>query len=455
MTRTPLFACTVLLAACGSLACGAVESSPSDGPEIARSTLARDDATSVSPETLAALAEADNAFTFDVFGKARADLATKNAVLSPLSVSLALSMTLAGARGETATELAKALHLDGLGARAHAANNALDLALAARAGDALTRATESAKGSGGAAPAASDFRLHVVNSVWGDRSYAWEAPFLDTLAKSYGAGVFLADYVHAYEAERTKINGWVSEQTQKKINDLLSPGSIDGDTRMVLVNAVHLKLPWEQPFERSMTKSGDFTRADGTKVSADYLQDTRPLAYFEDDRAQVASIPLAGRALSLVVARPKASLAAFESGLDATWWKGAASKLVTQDVSLSLPKFDFTSPSIKLRSVLSALGVKSAFSPTAADFLGMCGAPPNGERLYVSEVLHKAMMAVDEHGVEAAAATAVVMAGATSIGEGPKKLTLDRPFVTAIVDEPTGAILFLGHIADPTDKGGS
>jgi serpin B len=452
-TRPFLLALGTLIAACG----GSTESDPSGpGPEVAKSSLARDDASKVPAESVAAVVAADNAFGFDLFGKVRqGELAAKNALVSPASLSLALSMTYAGARGATADEMAKVLHFDKLGPAAHAAHNALDQALATRAGDALAWATSSAKRSGASAPQPSDYRLRLVNSVWGDKSYTWETPFLDTLARSYGAGVYLADFVRQFEAERVRINGWVSDETQKKINDLIQPGGIDDATRMVLVNAVHLKLPWETPFELSMTRPGEFVRTDGSKVTASYMKETESVPYFEDDRAQVAAIPLSGRKVSLVVARPKGDLPTFESGLDAAWWQAARSKAVSQPVALALPKFDFTTSSIKLKPALETLGMKAPFDPGAADFLGMCSRPPNGERLYVAEVVHKAMMAVDEHGVEAAAATAVIMAGATSVGPEPKALALDKPFVVAIVDEPTGAILFLGHVNDPTDKGGS
>lgn len=451
MTARPFafLALGLVLAACGS----SNDSPTPTTDEMAKSTLARDDGSAVSEATLKALADADNAFAFDLFGKVRADLGAKNAVVSPTSISLALSMTLAGANGTTADEMAKVLHLDKLGPAAHAANNAFDLALEKRADDALAYAKDMAKRSGGSEPLASDYRLKVVNSVWGDRSYTWEKPFLDTLAKSYGAGVYLADFVHQFEAERGRINAWVSEQTQNKINDLLTPGSLDDTTRMVLVNAIHLKLPWETPFEKSFTKPGEFTRGDGSKATADFLTSTSTLSYFEDDQAQLAAIPLSGRKLSLVVARPKGSLDSLESKLDVAYWSNARSKMTSENVALGLPKFNFTSASIKLKPVLTALGMKVPFVQPQADFFGMCKTPPRDERLFIADVVHKAMMAVDEHGVEAAAATAVIMSGGTSVPPEPKALKLDKPFVVAIVDEPTGALLFLGHIADPTEKG--
>ncbi len=445
-------------------ACGGNSDAPQDpgtggsggqteSPTIARSNLDREPASSVSPDTVAAVVDADNAFAFDLYGKVRATAAADNAVMSPLSVSLALGMTWAGARNQTADEMAKTLHFDAPGLDVHAGHNALSQVLESRAADALAAAQQNAQNAGTPAPSPDDFRLHIVNSVWGDGSYTWEPPFLDTLARNYGTGVYLADFMHQYDAERLRINAWVSAETNDKINDLLPDGSLNEDTRMVLVNAIHLKMPWESPFEKSFTKAGDFTRGDGTTVSADFMSQEAELGYYEDDTAQVVSLPLVGRKLSLVVALPKAGLADYEAGLTVASWKAAWEGRQVVPVALKLPKFSFTSASIELRDVFEELGTHQAFDPSVADFYGMCSQPPNDERLFIAQIMHKAMMAVDENGVEAAAATAVIMAGNTSVPPPPVEMTVNRPFVVALVDEPTGAVLFLGHIQDPTNKG--
>ncbi|MEB2310960.1 MAG: serpin family protein [Sorangiineae bacterium] len=455
--RNLLFSASTLIAL-GLAACSGTDSTPGStnhGSDMARSDLSRAPAESVSADTLAGTVAANNAFTFDLYGRILEEHAGGNVVASPLSVSLALSMTYAGALGDTASQMASVLHF-GAGLDAHAGQNALDQALESRAAAALERAAQEAMSSGAEAPSPDDFRLHIVNSVWGDGTYSWEQPFLDTLAVDYGTGVRLADFIHQPDVERVRINDWVSAETKHKINDLIPEGALTPDSRLVLVNAMHLKMPWANPFSEDQTEAGSFTTGSGNSVNAQFMKQDKESRYYEDEHAQLISLPLAGEAMSLVVALPKATLGGFEAGLDAAAFKAMLDGRAYHRVDLALPRFKFTSDSLSLGKILKEAGMTEAFDDGAANFLGMCAEPPNGERLFISDVVHKAMMAVDEMGVEAAAATAVIAAGSTSVPtEDPIVLRFDRPFMVAIVDEVTGALLFVGHIQDPTAEGGS
>lgn len=421
-----------------------------EGPKAARSELARAEASTVPEATLEAAALANNDFAFDLYEQLREGEEGKNIVFSPISVSLALSMTYAGAQNTTKSEMANALRFDP-SLDIHAGHNALSQALESRAKEALSASTKLSEQSGLEAPSADDYRLHIVNSIWAEESYPWEEPFLDTLAQNYGAGVYLADFLGQPDSERQRINGWVSDETKEKINDLLPEGVIDALTRLVLVNAIHLKMPWASPFHTSFTKAGSFTKADGATVSADFMSQQEGFRYFEDEHAQIAALPLAGKELSFVVALPKGPLDAYEELLDRARWKAIWATMQHQEVAITLPKFTFTTDSLSLADAFKALGMVEAFDSGAADFYGMCKEPPNGERLYVTEIAHKAMMAIDEAGVEAAAATAVVI-GTESAAPEAVEMKVDRPFLVAIVDEPTSSLLFLGRIHDPTAK---
>jgi serpin B len=249
----------------------------------------------------------------------------------------------------------------------------------------------------------------------------------------------------------------VSDETKDKINGLLPAGSLDATTRMVLVNALHLKFPWEHPFAATETASGDFTLASGSTVTTSFMHQAQIFPYVDDGSAQIVELPLSHQQLSLVVALPHegVDLATYEASLSA----GSLNVTVPDGgalVQLSLPKAQFTSPSVSLKNALETLGMQRAFDADAADFSGICAELPDGGKLYVSDVLQKAMISMQETGVEAAAATAVIVSrsNAAELPSMQVTMTVNRPDLVALVDNPTGAILMLGQIVDPTDAGG-
>lgn len=449
---TALVPLLLSLAACGGTAAPSTTSSMP--VEIAQSSVRRVSATAVAPADLAAAVAANNAFAMDLYAKVRAIAAPGNLLTSPLSASLALTMTYAGAIGTTATQMAAALHIAGT-ASTFAGQNALSQALASRASEALAADAQTAAENQQPAPSPGDYDLDVVNSVWGEKTYPWEPPFLDILAKNYGTGVYLEDFRNAWDPAREAINAWVSGKTADKIENLLPPGSLDDMTRMVLVNAIHLKLPWTTAFDPSLTRPDTFTKADAGTVSADFMHATETLPYVDDGQAQIVRLPLADKQLEVVVALPHGDLATYEAGF-ATGASPLAAASAPATVTLALPKVSFTSPTFSLRKALEAMGMTQAFDSSTANFTGLCAHLPDGGRLYILDVLQKAMLAMQETGVEAAAATAVIINRelAAEIPPPPVSMVVNRPFVIAIVDATTGAVLFLGHIDDPTEAGG-
>jgi len=424
---------------------------------MARSSEARVPAASVPAATLAGTVSANNAFAVDLYSQLRAGSASANLLTSPISASIALTMTYAGAVGTTATQMASALHYGSAASTIFAGQNALSQALASRAADALKLATENTPG-GATAPSSSDYQLQIVNSVWGEKTYTWNAPFLKIMAEDYGTGVFLQDFVTQFDPARVLINDWVAQETANKIQNLLPQGALDDTTRMVLVNAVHLKLPWSAAFDATQTASQPFTTASATSVSTPFMNTTASLPYVDDGEAQVVGLTLANQQLAVVIAFPHGDLATYEAGLSASS-AGLAMPTAEALVQLAVPKVTFTSPTFSLAKALQAMGMTQAFDPKSANFTGLCTSPPDGDNLYISDVLQKAMIAMQETGVEAAAATAVVVAGETAVAGGPTPtpipMIVNRPYVLSIVDVPTGAVLFLGHIVDPTQAGGS
>ena len=280
--------------------------------------------------------------------------------------------------------------------------------------------------------------LRIANALWAQHGVAFQQPFLDVLAGEFGAGLELVDYHSDAEGARAEINAWVAAQTEDRIEELLGAGTITPDTRLTLVNAVYMKAPWQLPFERSATADQAFTRGDGSTVTAPMMHATRSMGYSTGGGSTAVELPYAGGGLSMLLVLPDESVAA-----DAVELPGPGA-LPTTKVRLTLPRWD-TETSVSLADALAALGMPTAFTD-GADFSGMTTEAP----LRVSDVVHQADITVDEYGTEAAAATAVMMA-ATSAPDGePPSVVFDRPFLFAVRTTDTGAVLFQGHVADPT-----
>ncbi len=392
---------------------------------LARADVAR---ASVAPADAAAAGSAIGAFGLDLY-RAMASGQT-NVVLSPTSIALALAMARAGARGQTAAEMDTVMH--GLASDDNAAwLNALDQALATRSG--------TFKDDSGADLAVA---LRIANAPFGQQGMPLEKSYLEALASRYGAGLRLVDYVAATEAARKLINGWVDDQTEHRIPELLVPGVLTSDTRLTLVNAIYLKAPWLTPFPAESTTPGTFTRADGSTVEVPMMATSAAMRHAAGTGWRAVEIPYIGGSLAMTVIVPD-DLATFEQALTAEQLASITGALAETQVSLTLPKFSIETKA-QLGDVLKALGMPSAFDDRA-DFGGITKA----EQLAISDVIHQANIDVDEKGTEAAAATAVVMR-ATAAPAEPVTVKVDRPFLFALRDVPTGAILFLGRVGDPS-----
>jgi len=353
-----------------------------------------------------------------------------NLFFSPYSISQALAMTYAGARGETEQQMAQALYFNLPQAGLHPSFQSLDQDLARR-------------GQGAQDQDAQGFRLNVANALWGQQGYQFLPAFLDLLSQSYGAGLQFVDYINAAEQARTTINDWVSQQTEGKIKDLIPAGELDSLTRLVLTNAIYFNAAWATPFDERATQDGVFTRLDGSQVQVPMMKQTGSLGYAGGSGYQAVELPYDGYELSMVILLPaQGKFAAFEDSLDAARTEAILKELAPGQVALTMPRFKFDSQ-FSLKDALSEMGMPLAFT-SDADFSGMTG----NRELFISAVLHKAYVSVDEAGTEAAAATAVEMS-LTSAPASPVEVTVDRPFLFLIRDLKTGTLLFLGRVVDP------
>lgn len=394
---------------------------------IAQSAAQRVTSPAVPEADLAELVTGNTAFAFDLYQALREG--GGNLFYSPYSISLALAMTYAGARGETQRQMADTLSFTLPDDRLHPAFNGLDLELASRG--------EAQHGSD-----AYRFQLNIANAIWGQQGYAFLPEFLDVLAQNYGAGLRLLDFIGAPEESRVTINDWVSEQTEGKIEDLIEPGLINSAIRLVLTNAIYFNAGWAYPFQPENTQEGPFHLLDGGQVTVPMMKQTQTFGYTEGDVYQAVSLPYGLSGMSMVLIVPDAGqFEAFESALSADQVghirPGNGGDL---DVTLTMPKFSFKS-SFGLSDTLAAMGMPDAFGN--ADFSGMTG----NRDLSISFVVHKAFVSVDEKGTEAAAATGIGIL--TSAPQQHVDLVIDRPFVFLIRDDRTGAILFLGRVLNP------
>ncbi len=416
----PLLIIPLILAACQPVSVG----------KVAQSDKPRDPQPQVSNTDLGSLVGDDNAFALDLFHQISSQ--PGNLFFSPHSISVALAMTYAGARGDTAAQMAQSMHFTLPQAQLHPAFNKLALDLDQRA-----------KAEG--IPEDKAFKLHVVNAIWGQDGFHFLPAYLDLLAGNYGAGMHLLNFINDPEGSRKVINEWVSQQTEKRINDIIPPGAIDPLTRLVLSNAIYFKADWASEFNKDATSGGAFNLPDSSQVTVPMMYQHRQFRYAEGDGLQALELPYAGVQLSMLILLPEAGkFDDIQTSLSTDQLDALVAGLQYQDVQLWLPKFKYEY-SLSLNDSLLQMGMTDAFDENRADFSGMDGA----RDLYIGAVLHKAFVAVDEAGTEAAAATVVIMQAASMPQGSPIEFRVDRPFFFLIRDNPSGAILFLGRVMNP------
>jgi serpin B len=377
---------------------------------------------------LGKLVAGNSAFAIDLYRKLAAEKG--NAFFSPFSISAALSMTSAGAKGKTLEEMQTVLHLPD---------------------DPHTTFGNLLGFVNGTGAAKRKHELTTANAIWGMKGSPWRKEFINLLSAAYKAGVSEVDFKDP-EPARKQINDWVEKETKEKIKDLIPDGALTPLTRMVLANAVYFKGEWADKFDKSRTQEAPFTLADGSKAKVPLMMQAGNYDYGEysltadgpKDDVQVVQLPYHGNKASMLVFLPKEP-----AGVNklAAWLKTKhfeSGELRPRRVDLSLPRFKAES-SFSLKDVLVDMGMKLAFDDGAADFSGMHSGE---ETLFIAAVRHKAYVDVNEEGTEAAAATDVDVA----TKGGPPEITIfraDRPFIFAIRDETTDSILFLGRYSGP------
>jgi len=371
-----------------------------------------------------------NKFSFDLYkklkdkNKEKDENKEENLFYSPASISIALAMTYAGARGNTEKQMANVLNFTLPQDRLHPAYSKL---------------IENLKSN-------KDYELSIANALWLQKDYKCLQEFLNTMKKYYKGGFNEVDYTTNPEGARIKINDWVSRETKEKIKDILKPEDITKLTRLVLTNAIYFKGKWQTEFDKMATRDEDFYLINGQKTKVKMMYQKNTFNYYQNDDLQLLEIPYKGNKISMVIILPKVGkFKTVENMMDEKklqeWLKSA----MKTKVKAYIPRFKFTQR-FNLSKNLYDMGMKDAFNP-AADFSGIDGR----KDLYISKVIHKAFVEVNEEGTEATAATAVIMIKASIIEEKIEELVFkaDHPFIFLIRDKETRSILFIGRVMDP------
>jgi serpin B len=425
----PFFFGSLLLLAALPAGCARTPGRPA-GPERLPEVTRPERADQAKPDDVRAVAHGNNAFAFDLHPRVPPSDGG-NQFFSPFSLSTALGMTYAGARGDTAAEMARVLHFPFRGERAHLGYAGL-----------LDKLFGAGKPAG--------VQLSTANALWGPREY--KKDFLSINRDCYAAHLRKIELVGAEPV----INAWAEKQTAGRIKNLLAPDTLDGNSVLVLTNAVYFKGEWKYRFQESETRDQEFRTPGSPKRQLPTMHQVAALRYTHtgegEPAAKVLELPYKGGDLSMVVVLPDADdgLREVEGALTAEKLDGWLARMRETDVRVRLPRFKIEGKTVKLNDQLRALGMRRAFQLGAADFSGMCGGP--GE-VFIDKAFHQAFVEVNEKGSEAAAATAVIMAdkdkGGPSKPREPVQFTADHPFLFLIRDHRTGCILFMGRLNAP------
>jgi serpin B len=393
-------------------------------------------ATFATPEAKNQFASGSSDFAFDLYSRLRER--EGNLVVSPVSIATALGMTLAGARGETEQEIANVLHVAGL-SRDEAHRAAADLQ-----NDLNGRGDER------------EYTLAIANRLWAQDDQTILDDFSALIQQHYGADIGRVDFINKPDAAAKEVNTWAARATRNKIPAALDREHVNDLTRLVLVNAVYFKGKWRSPFDEQNTEPLDFFRTMEEKVEVPTMFKHGRFGFHHADGVKTLRMSYEGGDLAIVLLLPDEidGITDLEQRLGSNAIRDWT-KFTARQVSVWLPRFTFTAD-LRLNGVLALMGMPSAFDPATADFSGVSGVKPTDpnrdEGLFIQHVIHRAYVELNEEGTEAAATTAVtkVKSAETFEPTPPAEFRADHPFLFLIQHEETGAILFMGRVADPS-----
>ncbi len=375
------------------------------------------------------LREGNTDFAFELFGRLCQEAGEDNVMFSPFCISSALGMAWAGARGGTEAGMAQAL---GFGDSQSAVHNGFN-----RLFGLIERE--------GIEPGEDAITLNIANALWVDGNYPLLDDYTNLVSEQYGAEARNMDFAGDPDAQRVVINDWVEDRTMERITDLLGPGSVTTATRVVLTSAVYFQGNWRLQFNPELTRDGSFTTLAGDEVTVPFMSRTMDIPFYRGNGFRALAMQYSDLQSRMVILFPDGDFNQFQQDIDRAMLEEVVEGLGVREVAVVMPPFEFTTD-YSLSPVLADMGMADAFDPSRADFSGF-----TGERdLYITAVVHKAFVKVDETGTEAAAATGVIMATTAMPSDPPELFLLDRPFVFLIIDDRSDTVLFMGRVTDPS-----
>jgi serpin B len=377
-----------------------------------------------SNTSLSVVVSSNNQFALDFYRGINGSSGGKNIFVSPYSISTALAMTFEGSRNNTRKQMGEVLHFNMPDAERQAGFSELL---------AQTRPGPGKK-----------YKLEVANALWGQKDYPFETAFTGAIGKFYGGGFNTVDYPGDKEGSIRKINTWVEDKTAGKIKNLIHSDDITPLTRLVLTNAIYFKGDWASPFEKGATKDEAFHVTETERVQAPMMHKTAHLRFVKENGLAAIELPYAGDDLSMIVLLPDSNVEQLGASVTLEMIEKLRSQMRPAEVDVTLPRFKFETRYI-LNQELGKMGMPDAFDEFLADFSGMTGK----KMLHISEVIHQAMIDVNEEGSEAAASTAVVMSKKALRMPMKETFRADHPFIFTIVHNGTGSILFMGRVTNP------
>jgi serpin B len=388
---------------------------------------------------VSSIVDGNNTFSCDLYRQFIQSMEDENFMYSPYSIYLALAMAYAGARDDTARQMADTLHFNMAEEKVNPALNNLSNII-----NESQTINKYKNPDGSIKDVMEKFEMEIANAIWGQQGYSFLADYLAIVDEYYDGAFYEMDFIKTPERSRLEINNWIAEKTQNRIQDMISEGATDDLTGLIITNAIYFKARWYNDFPKNCTEDDYFYLLEGNSILVPMMSGGMKTGYYENADYQAVRLYYVGGCNMFIILPREGKFKSVEKAISGQLLNTTVNDMEFRRISLHMPKFSYYSSFYGLRDTLSELGMSDAFSPTRADFSGMAS-----EELFIDDVAHTTFIAVDEEGTEAAAATVEIFEVTSSTTYEFTEFTVNRPFIYFIQHKETGTILFMGRVMNP------